>query len=92
MINRPAEVNDDLNRRLRRIEGQVRGVQKMVEEGQPPAAVLQQLTAISSAVRGTALKLVQAYLSSSLDGAGGFTYQEMQERKIEMMDLLERVP
>ncbi|MEM8905587.1 MAG: metal-sensing transcriptional repressor, partial [Actinomycetota bacterium] len=30
----PEEVDDDVRRRLRRIEGQIRGLQRMLDEGQ----------------------------------------------------------
>ena len=30
----PEDVNDDVLKRLRRLEGQIRGVQRMIEEGQ----------------------------------------------------------
>jgi len=35
---------------LRRVEGQVRGIQKMVEEGRPCDAVLTQLVAVHAAI------------------------------------------
>ncbi|MCE5193664.1 MAG: metal-sensitive transcriptional regulator [Candidatus Cryosericum sp.] len=35
---------------LRRVEGQLRGIEKMVEEGQPCDAVLTQLVAVHAAV------------------------------------------
>ena len=43
------EVRDNLQRRLRRIEGQVRGVQKMVDDDRDCHEVIQQLSAIRSA-------------------------------------------
>ena len=44
-----------LIRRLRRIEGQLRGVQTMVDEERDCQEILQQLSAIRSAVQGASL-------------------------------------
>ena len=43
-----AEV-DQIIRRLRRIEGQVRGLQRMIDEGKECEAVLMQLSAVRAA-------------------------------------------
>ncbi|SFS69242.1 metal-sensitive transcriptional regulator [Marininema halotolerans] len=44
------EYNDDVKKRLRRIEGQVRGVLRMIEEEKDCKDVVSQLSAIRSAV------------------------------------------
>jgi DNA-binding FrmR family transcriptional regulator len=48
--------------RLRRIEGQVRGVQRMVEDGRHCPEVLDQLSAIEEALRGVTRELVAGHL------------------------------
>jgi CsoR family transcriptional regulator, copper-sensing transcriptional repressor len=63
------ETKAELQRRLRRIEGQVRGVQKMLDEDRQCHEILQQLTAIRSAVQGASLMFVQQYASDCLLGA-----------------------
>ena len=63
------ETKAELQRRLRRIEGQVRGVQKMLDEDRACHEILQQLTAIRSAVQGASLMFVQQYASDCLLGA-----------------------
>lgn len=60
------EVKVDLTNRLRRIEGQVRGVQKMVEEERDCSAILQQMSAIRSAVHQASLVLARAYAARCL--------------------------
>lgn len=45
---------DDLARRLRRIEGQVRGVQSMIQSEQPCQKVLIQVAAIEGALKQVA--------------------------------------
>ena len=58
-----SEVKADLNRRLRKIEGQVRGVQKMIDEERDCREILQQLTAIRSAVQGVSLAFIHELAS-----------------------------
>jgi len=55
------EVKSDLLRRLRRIEGQVRGVGRMIEEGRDCQEILQQLAAIRSATHQTSLQLMRSF-------------------------------
>lgn len=48
--------------RLRRIEGQVRGIARMVEEDQYCIDVLTQVAAVQSALRAVALGLVEDHM------------------------------
>ena len=50
----------ELSQRLSRIEGQARGIKKMVDEGQEEAAILVQLMAMQKATRAAATALVKA--------------------------------
>jgi DNA-binding FrmR family transcriptional regulator len=54
----PEEVNDDVLKRLRRLEGQIRGVQRMIEEGQDCRDVVTQLSACKSALDRVGYRLV----------------------------------
>ena len=47
--------------RLRRIEGQVRGIQKMVEEDRYCIDVLTQVAAVKAALEGVALQLLASH-------------------------------
>jgi DNA-binding FrmR family transcriptional regulator len=60
------EIKADLTTRLRRIEGQVRGVERMIEEGRDCPDILQQMTAIRSAIHQASLVLARAYASRCL--------------------------
>lgn len=57
------ETIDKLIKRLRRIEGQVRGVQTMLSEERDCREILQQLSAVRSAVQSVSLLLVEDYMS-----------------------------
>jgi CsoR family transcriptional regulator, copper-sensing transcriptional repressor len=56
------EVKRAIATRLRRIEGQVRGLQKMVDEERYCADVLVQLSSVQEALRGTGRALMHNHL------------------------------
>ena len=49
--------------RLKRIEGQVRGINQMVEDDRYCIDVLQQITAVTRALQGVALRLLDDHLA-----------------------------
>ena len=51
----------DLLRRVRRIEGQARGIARMIEEDRDCREILQQLAAVRSAAHQATVALVRAY-------------------------------
>ncbi len=53
---------DTVIRRLRRIEGQVRGIQKMVAEGRECENVITQLVAVRSAIDGVGSLVLNNYM------------------------------
>lgn len=55
--------------RLRRVEGQVRGVQRMVEEDQYCLDVLTQLSAIIAGARATGLLVLEDHIRGCVVGA-----------------------
>ena len=57
-----AEGKDRNLKRLRRIEGQVRGVQKMVEEERYCADILMQISSVHEALRAVARELMRNHL------------------------------
>lgn len=58
-----ANNKDDLLKRLRRVEGQVRGLQRMVEEDKYCIDVLDQVSAATKALQAVALGLLDEHLS-----------------------------
>lgn len=53
---------DAVQKRLRRIEGQIRGLQRMVDEDQYCIDVLTQISAATSALRAVAVELLEDHL------------------------------
>lgn len=56
------DIKDRTTKRLRRIEGQVRGLQKMVEEERYCADILTQVSSVHEALRGVARELLRNHL------------------------------
>lgn len=70
-----------LLKRLNRIEGQVRGVAKMIEEDRYCVDILTQVSAIKSALDGVALRLLEDHTKGCVQGAirSGGGEEEIQE-------------
>ncbi len=75
-------------KRLRRIEGQVRGVDRMVEEDRYCIDVVTQVTAIQAALDKVALELLSDHASHCVVGA---TENEQPERTEELMSAIKRL-
>jgi CsoR family transcriptional regulator, copper-sensing transcriptional repressor len=60
---------DDYAKRLRRIEGQVRGIGKMIDEDKYCIDVLTQISAASSALQSVALGLLEEHLNHCVSHA-----------------------
>ncbi|HEY1422407.1 MAG TPA: metal-sensitive transcriptional regulator [Candidatus Acidoferrum sp.] len=56
------QLKENNRKRLRRIEGQVRGLQKMVEEDRYCADVIVQIASVQEALRGVARNLMKNHL------------------------------
>ena len=70
---------DQLLKRLRRIEGQVRGVEKMVEEDRYCIDVLTQISAIQAALDKVSLGLVDGHARHCVMGAGEADRSELTD-------------
>ena len=79
---------DALLKRLRRIEGQVRGVERMVEEERYCIDVVTQITAIEAALDKVALGLLEDHAQHCVIGAGS---DGQQEHTTELMGAVRRL-
>ena len=71
---------EELVVRLRRAEGQLRGVQRMLEEGAPCRDVLTQLAAVKAAVDQVGLHLISDRLRACIaDGEGGDCAEQFEQ-------------
>ena len=63
------EIKSSNLRRLRRIEGQVRGLQKMVEEDRYCGEIITQVASVQEALRGVARELMRNHLKGCATAA-----------------------
>jgi len=79
---------DAVLKRLRRIEGQVRGVERMVEDDRYCIDVVTQVTAIQAALDKVALELLSDHAAHCVAGSEG---DELEERTEELMAAVKRL-
>jgi len=75
-------------KRLRRIEGQVRGLQKMVDEDRYCADILTQISSVQEALRGVGRELMRNHLKHCATGAirtGGEEADRMYDELVELI-------
>jgi DNA-binding FrmR family transcriptional regulator len=60
------ETREEIRRRLRRIEGQVRGIERMLDEERDCREIVQQIAAIRSAVQQAGLAVMRIYAEQCL--------------------------
>jgi DNA-binding FrmR family transcriptional regulator len=80
--------------RLRRIEGQVRGLQKMVEEDRYCADVITQIASVQEALRGVARNLMKNHMrhcaAKAIGGGKRKEKEAMYEELLGLMELQQR--
>ena len=80
-----------LQNRLRRIEGQVRGLQRMVEEEQYCIDILTQVSAATKALQSVALGLLEEHMSHCVVRAAAAGGAEADEKIREATEAIARL-
>ena len=80
-----------LQKRLRRIEGQVRGLQRMVGEDAYCIDILTQISAANRALQAVALSLLEGHLAHCVAEAVADGGAEAQEKVKEASDAIARL-
>lgn len=80
----PEETVEDLTKRLRRVEGQVRGIQAMLADGRDCREIVTQLSAATRALEKTGFQLVASGLTWCLahpeeSAANGYELEDVQK-------------
>ena len=78
------EVKDDLHRRLRRIEGQVRGIQAMLDEDRECRDIVTQIAAATKALEQVGFRMLASGLASCLQdpeksAAEGYSIENVEK-------------
>jgi len=82
---------DDYLKRLRRIEGQARGLQRMVEEEQYCIDILTQVSAMTKALQSVSLGLLNEHLSHCVVDAVAAGGPEAEVKLKEASDAIARL-
>jgi DNA-binding FrmR family transcriptional regulator len=86
------EIKQTLLNRLRRIEGQVRGVQTMVSDERDCQEILQQLSSIRSAVNAASMAFFEEYATQCLVQHPAEDPIERQKILKDMMAMMGKLP
>ena len=85
-----ADIKDRNLKRLRRIEGQVRGLQKMVEEERYCADIMTQISSVHEALRSVGRELMRNHLKHCATAAIRGGEGEAESMYDELVDLMYR--
>ena len=80
----------DLLNRLARIEGQVRGIQRMVEEDKYCVDILTQLSAVTTALDRVGLKVLDSHVQGCVRDAMVSGGEEAEAKAEELLEAVER--
>ena len=83
-----ADIKDRNLKRLRRIEGQVRGLQKMVESDRYCADIMMQISSVQEALRGVGRELMRNHLKHCASTAIRSSDAEATVMYDELIDLM----
>ncbi len=86
-----AKDKDALVKRLHRIEGQVRGIERMVEDDRYCIDILTQIAAVNTALESLAFQLLDQHVKHCVAGAfASGDEQEVAEKTTELLDAVHR--
>ena len=77
-----ASVQEEILARLRRVEGQIRGIQRMIQEGRECEAVATQLLAARAALDKASVFIMSHHIEQCLLGSTGHTDPEQLYRVV----------
>jgi DNA-binding FrmR family transcriptional regulator len=82
---------DVYQRRLKRIEGQVRGLQRMVDEDKYCIDILTQVSAVTRALQSFSLELLDEHLAGCVVEAAGKGGREAEDKVREASEAIARL-
>jgi DNA-binding FrmR family transcriptional regulator len=80
---------DALVKRLHRIEGQVRGIERMVEDDRYCIDILTQIGAVNTALEAVAIKILNEHVRHCVSGA--LSSGDEQDARVKTEELLDAV-
>lgn len=85
------EVKAGLHARLRRIEGQTHGIQKMLDDERDCRDILQQLNAVHAAIERATAEFVRVYAKGCMLSGADLAPAEREVLVDELLDFMARV-
>ena len=85
-----ADIRERNLKRLRRIEGQVRGLQRMVEEDRYCADIMTQISSVHEALRSVGRELMRNHLKHCAASAVRSSEEEAEEMYDELVEMMYR--
>ena len=85
-----ADARDRNLKRLRRIEGQVRGLQKMVEEDRYCADIMTQISSVQEALRSVGRELMRNHLKHCAASAIESSPEEAESMYDELIEMMHK--
>jgi len=82
---------DRYRARLRRIEGQVRGLERLIDEDEYCIDILTQIAAVTKALQGVGLGLLDEHLRHCVRDAAGASEEAGDEKVAEAVRAVERL-
>ena len=86
-----SENKTQLQTRLRRIEGQVRGIQRMVDDDEYCIDILTQISAASSALKKVSVALLEDHLRHCVAEGSGKSGAKREAKVSEAADAIDRL-
>ena len=82
---------DDYGRRMRRIEGQVRGISKMIDDEKYCIDILTQVSAVTKALQAVSIGLLEEHMNHCVVDAARVGDREAQEKVREATEAIARL-
>ena len=76
--------------RVNRIEGQIKGIKSMIEEGKYCVDILTQIKAIRSALKGLELQILEGHANCLLNAIKSNSKKDVEEKINEIMELIKK--
>jgi DNA-binding FrmR family transcriptional regulator len=84
----PSESRNNVSLRLRRIEGQIRGIQRMVDEGRDCREIVNQVVAVKAALSSLNAIVMECYVRDCLDNPDCTPECEREKTIGELIDMM----
>ena len=81
LANHPYKTKSDMITRLKKIEGQIRGISRMIDEDTYCDDILNQFLSVEAAINGVRKTLLEAHMKSCV-------VDQIQEGKLQVIDEL----